>query len=124
VNHALLPANANSGLYAGLVVVFMVWTYGLALWLDEILDFVEPRWKGLQGRLFVHPLKPRRPRLTGRVSLGRSRRTTTTTTTNPDVSGGGGGADLSKVVIDSGLEDGALGMTWRHSVNAHEHDYV
>jgi hypothetical protein len=76
VNHGILPANANSQLYAGLVVIFMVWTYGLALGLDEILAFLEPRWKTLKGRIFLDHPRP---------------------TSGPDASGGS--ADMSKASI-------------------------
>ena len=52
-NHGILPANANGQLYAGLVSIFMVGTYGLALSLDKILKILEPRWEGLKGYLSV-----------------------------------------------------------------------
>jgi hypothetical protein len=47
-NHGILPENANGNLYAGLVVAFMVGTYGLALSLGKILNFFEPKWRRLK----------------------------------------------------------------------------
>ena len=52
-NYNILPENANSQLYAGLVVIFMLGTYGLALSLDTILNFLEPRWRRLKGYISV-----------------------------------------------------------------------
>lgn len=57
-NHGILPANANSQLYAGLVVIFMVGTYSLALSLDKILNFLEPRWRRLKGYIFLDKARP------------------------------------------------------------------
>jgi len=53
-NHGILPANANSQLYAGLVVIFMVATYSLAL----SLNFLEPRWRRLKGSIFLDKARP------------------------------------------------------------------
>jgi hypothetical protein len=87
-NHGILPTNANSQLYAGLVVIFMVGTYGLALSLDEILNFLEPRWRRLKGHIFLDNARP----MSGQEASG-------------------GSADMSKV--STGRATGHRGWTGR-----------
>lgn len=87
-NHGILPKNANSQLYAALVVIFMVGTYGLALSLDEILNFLKPRWKRLKGHIFLDNAK----RMSGQDASG-------------------GSADMSKV--STGRTTGYQGQTRR-----------
>jgi hypothetical protein len=48
-NHGILPETASGQLYAGLVVLFMVATYSLALSLEKISDLLAPWWRRFKG---------------------------------------------------------------------------
>jgi hypothetical protein len=79
-NHDILPKTASSQLYAGLVVIFMVGTYGLALSLDNILNllsrlkhYVSSNNRGSDtkdGRIQEHPSGEKSPLTSGDVSDG------------------------------------------------------
>jgi hypothetical protein len=100
-NHSILPKNANKQLYAGLIVIFMVGTYGLALSLDKILNFLEPRWRRLKGNIYSDNAGSRIEDawLKERSSSGEASPTS------------GGSADTSKV--STGRATGLRGWTGR-----------
>ena len=47
-NHGILPNSAGKDLYAGLVVLFTIVTYGLAWRLDKIIEFLKAKGKILK----------------------------------------------------------------------------
>jgi hypothetical protein len=49
-SHGIIPDNAGTTLYAILTAVFVVTTYGLALSLEGISNFIHPRWAGFRAR--------------------------------------------------------------------------
>jgi CorA-like Mg2+ transporter protein len=49
-NHDILPTDAGTTLYAILTVIFVVTTYGLALSLEVISDFINSRWARFRDR--------------------------------------------------------------------------
>ena len=54
-NHDILPTDAGTTLYAVLTVIFVVMTYGVALSLEMILDFIYPRWARFRDRKQTGP---------------------------------------------------------------------
>jgi hypothetical protein len=45
-NHGILPGSAGKDLYAGLVVLFTIVTYGLAWRLDSVIEFLKAKGTG------------------------------------------------------------------------------
>jgi hypothetical protein len=78
-NHGILPNSAGKDLYAGLVVLFTVVTYGLAWRLDKIQDFLMARREtSKQNKLDLRTgnARPNDPRRNDEATLVSSREMT------------------------------------------------